>query len=48
MYETYNSLSARVDVQLQKLKAVFDTALPKLNEMIKAKQKAVIDTKVKS
>jgi hypothetical protein len=48
MYDTYTALSSRIDVQLQKLKAVLDTSLPKLNDLIRSKGKAVIDTKVKA
>jgi hypothetical protein len=48
MYDTYAALSGRIDVQLQKLKAVLDTSLPKLNDLIRSKGKAVIDTKVKA
>jgi len=47
MYESFNSLSARIDVQLQKLKAIIDKQIPAFNEAAKARQKAVIDVKVK-
>lgn len=47
MYESYNSLSARVDVQLQKLKAIIDNKIPAFNEAAKTRQKVVIDVKVK-
>jgi photosystem II stability/assembly factor-like uncharacterized protein len=47
MHETFVSLSARIDIQLQKLKNIIDNSIPKLNDLIKAKQKLIIDTKVK-
>jgi photosystem II stability/assembly factor-like uncharacterized protein len=47
MYSSYVSLSARIDVQLQKLKVLVDSSVPKLNQMLKDKQKPVIDVKVK-
>jgi hypothetical protein len=47
MYESFASLSDRIDLQLGKLKTVVNGAIPKLNEMIKAKQKVIIDTRFK-
>ena len=47
MYDSYNSLAARVDVQLQKLKAIIDNKIPAFNEAAKTRQKVVIDVKVK-
>jgi hypothetical protein len=46
MYESFGLLSSRIEVQLQKLKNIIDHSIPKLNEMIKANQKVIIDTKV--
>jgi hypothetical protein len=47
MFESFSSLSARIDVQLQKLKVIIDKQIPVFNEAAKARQKAVIDVKVK-
>jgi len=47
MYESFSSLAARVDVQLQKLKIIIEKQIPEFNEAAKAKQKAAIDVKVK-
>ena len=47
MNEAYNSLATRVDIQLQKLKAIVDKQVPAFNEAAKARQKSVIDVKVK-
>lgn len=47
MYKVYASLSAQIDVQLQKLNAIIDTRLPEFNNMAKAIQKQAVDTKVK-
>jgi photosystem II stability/assembly factor-like uncharacterized protein len=47
MYDSYQSLSARIDIQLQKLKEIIDKKIPAFNEAAKTRQKAVIDIKVK-
>ncbi|HVM89553.1 MAG TPA: hypothetical protein VMT76_15300 [Puia sp.] len=47
MYESFNSLSGRIDVQLQKLKLILEKQIPAFNEAAKAKQKPAIDVKVK-
>ena len=48
MFESFNSLATRIDVQLQKLKLIIDKQIPAFNEAAKARQKAVIDVKVKN
>jgi photosystem II stability/assembly factor-like uncharacterized protein len=47
MFTSFNSLSERIDVQLQKLKAIVEKQIPSFNEEAKAKQKPAIDVKVK-
>ena len=47
MIELYNSLAARIDIQLKKLNAIIDTKIPAFNEAAKARQKGAIDIKVK-
>jgi photosystem II stability/assembly factor-like uncharacterized protein len=47
MVESFNSLTVRIDVQLQKLKEIIDKQIPAFNQAAKARQKAVIDVKVK-
>jgi len=47
MYAAYESLSARIDIQLKKLKAITDQKIPAFNEAAKQKQKAAIDSSVK-
>jgi hypothetical protein len=48
MTESYSSLAARIDVQLQKLNVIIDTQIPPFNEAAKSRQKGAIDTKVKN
>ncbi len=47
MIDSYNSLAARVDRQLLKLKVIVDKQIPAFNDAAKARQKAAIDIKVK-
>ena len=47
MYAVYNSLSAQIDAQLQKLQKLIDTKIPEFNNMAKAIQKQAIDVNVK-
>jgi hypothetical protein len=47
MYVVYNSLSAQIDAQLQKLKNIIDTKIPEFNNMAAGLQKKAIDAEVK-
>ncbi len=47
MYTVYNSLSAQIDAQLQKLKNILDTKIPEFNKMAAGIQKQAVDTNVK-
>ncbi|HLX93934.1 MAG TPA: hypothetical protein VKR32_19760, partial [Puia sp.] len=47
MIESFNSLSERIDAQLQKLKVILDKQIPPFNEAAKARQKPAIDISVK-
>ena len=48
MKESYASLAARIEVQIQKLNVIIDTQIPAFNEAAKARQKGAIDTKMKN
>ena len=47
MYNVYNSLSARIDIQLQKLKTILDSKVPEFNKLAGTVQKPPLDTQIK-
>ncbi|MDE3143016.1 MAG: glycosyl hydrolase [Bacteroidota bacterium] len=47
MYESYNSLVSRIDVQLQKLAIIFEKQIPAFNSEAKTKQRDAIEINTK-